>query len=462
MSRIDRVMAAKTSHRDASGLRHCRVNRCRWKDDANMMEPAEERSRSITPAPVDFDSLPTAMLLDLVRTAQATTRPELVSTSGAGRKAVTERVAHLVETGLLVDTGLIPSEGGRPVRTLALNPQAGHVVAAIVGSTEITLARADLTGAVIASVQCKWEVERGPQETMERLATLLEETSRSVRGRAPWAIALGLPGPVEFSTTRLVAPAIMPGWDGFSPRAWLRERYDAPVWADNQVHVMALGEWHASPQPRHDLLFIEVGVDVGAGLVIDGRVLRGERGGAGAIGHIRVSDDGTRCRCGKTDCLEVSAGGWSILIKATRRAAESPILSRMLKAAPLTLHDIGVAAQQGDPVVEELLQRAAEDVSAVASNLVTFINPGEVVLGGGVLQAGSGFLRTMDATIRANGPDLVTEQLVVRPSSLTDGYGILGAARLALDAILAPQPLARWLPSRTPLAHSVELQRMVR
>ncbi|KQZ85807.1 hypothetical protein ASD56_05870 [Microbacterium sp. Root166] len=336
------------------------------------------------------------------------------------------------------------------------------MVAAIVGSTEITLARTDLTGRVIASAHCSWQVERGPQETMQRVAALLDETSIPVRGRAPWAIALGLPGPVEFSTTRLSAPAIMPGWDGFSPRAWLRERYDAPVWADNHVHVMALGEWHEQPQPRRDLLFIEVGVDVGAGLVVDGHVLRGERGGAGAIGHIRVSADETRCRCGKTGCLEVTAGGWAILLKAAERAAESPTLSRMLRTGPLTLEDIGVAAREGDPVVEELLQRAADDVSAVASSLVTFINPGEVVLGGGVLNAGPRFLKTMDAAIKANGPELVTERLVVRPSSLSDGYGIIGAARLALDSILTPPSLARWLPSRTPLAHGAELQRIVR
>lgn len=428
----------------------------------HMMESQEGQLQRPPSASADLDATPSAVLFDLVRAQHASTRPELVTISGLGRKAVTQRVAHLVEVGLLMETGKVAADRGRPVRTLAVDPRAGHVVAVIVGSTEISLARVDLLGRVISTAQCLWEVEQGPERTMGRLKGLLEETALPVRGQAPWAIALGLPGPVEFSTTRLVAPPIMPGWDGFSPRAWLRERYDAPVWADNHVHLMALGEWHASPEPRRDLLFIEVGVDVGAGLMIDGRILRGDRGGAGAIGHIRVTDDAARCRCGKTGCLEASAGGWAILAKATSRASESAGLSRVLRTRALTLQDIGNAAQDGDPLVLNILHQAAAEVSKVASNLVTFTNPGEVVLGGGVLNAGEDFLRTLDETIRETSADLVTERLVVRSSTLTDGYGIVGAGRLGLDAILSPMSLARWLPSRTPLAHGAELQRIAR
>jgi predicted NBD/HSP70 family sugar kinase len=254
----------------------------------------------------------------------------------------------------------------------------------------------------------------------------------------------------------------MPGWDQFSPRSWLRERFDAPVWADNHVHLMALGEWHADPEPRRDMLFIEVGMDVGAGLIVDGRVLRGQRGGAGAIGHLRVSDDPTPCRCGRSGCLEVSAGGWSLLAQATSRADESPSLRTVLRSRPLTLVDLGRAARDGDPIVRELFQTAAVEISKVVADLVNFSNPGEVVVGGGVLIAGESFvesfLATMDAHIRARGTQLVTEQLIVRSSLVREGYGIRGAGRLALDSILNPTSLARWLPSRTPVVHGAELQ----
>ena len=430
-----------------------------------MMERGGDRTNTQTSSAVDFDSTPTAALFDLVRNGRASTRPELATVSGLGRKAVSQRVDHLMEIGLLADVGLAASHGGRPVRTLAVNAAAGHAVAAIVGSTEITITRTDLAGGILATAECEWDVERGPDETMHRLAQLIRDTTASVRGRPPWAIAVGLPGPVEFSTTRIVAPAIMPGWDGFSPRAWLREHFDAPVWADNHVHLMAMGEWHASPEPRRDMLFIEVGMDVGAGLMIDGRILRGERGGAGAIGHIRVSDDGTPCRCGKTGCLETRAAGWAVLNQAESVAAQSPILSRARRSRPLTLGDVGLAARDGDPVVRSILDRAALDVSRVIADLVTFTNPGAVVLGGGMLAAGDvflqSFLRTLEDTIGARGGELITDGLVVR-SAVSDGYGIAGAGRLALDSILNPVPLARWLPSRTPLAHAVDLQRLTR
>ncbi|WP_181027050.1 ROK family protein [Pseudoclavibacter sp. RFBB5] len=411
----------------------------------------------------DFEAAPTVALFDLIRKGTAATRPGLVAVSGLGRKAVTQRVEALTARGLVRDGGLVPSIGGRPVRTLEVNPGAGYVVGVMIGSTEIDVARIDLSGGVIEAVSSTWDVELGPEATMQRVAGLLQEVGAPESGAGPWSIAVGVPGPVEFSTGRLVGPSVMPGWDGFSPRAWLRDRLDAPVWVDNHVHLMALAEWRRPPRSKRDMLFIEVGMDVGAGMMVDGRVLRGERGAAGSIGHLRATTEPLPCRCGKVGCLEALAAGWAVLDEVTRRVDASPLLAEILRARPLDLVDIGDAAQSGDALVVSVLERAAQAVGNLVADLVVFTNPGEVVLGGGVLAAGTqveeSFLKALRDAIQTRGAELITAHLSVHASS-ADDRGMSGAGALALDSILNPTALIHWLHAGNPLARRDQLERL--
>ena len=104
-----------------------------------------------------------------------------------------------------------------------------------------------------------------------------------------------MPGPVEFSTGRPISPPIMPGWDGYPVRERFSARYDAPVWVDNDVNVLALGEWRSGIAAGHDnVIVVKVGTGIGAGIIADGRLHRGAQGSAGDVGHIQVSDEPRR------------------------------------------------------------------------------------------------------------------------------------------------------------------------
>jgi predicted NBD/HSP70 family sugar kinase len=419
----------------------------------------------LAPAPelAALEAAPLAIVIDLVRSGRARTRPELVAVSGLGRKVVTQRVDQAIELGLLEDGDLAPSSGGRQARTLRFRTRAGHVYSALVGASEFTAAIVDLSGTIIASHHEDWAVDAGPEPTMRRLQSAFAVLARRTGLGRPWGIGVGMPGPVEFASGRLVAPPIMPGWDGFSVRAWFREQYDAPVWVDNDVNLMALGEWTAgSPRDGRDMLFVKVGTGVGAALVARGRLIRGDRGGAGDIGHTHVVDDPAAvCRCGRTGCLEAVASGWSLLDEARRRAGESPRLRRVQqKGGALTLGEIGAAAVAGDGLALEMIDKRSRPVAAVIANLVNFCNPGVLVLGGGVLRTGPRFVDLVSSTVYARCTDLVTERLVVRAASLDHLEGVVGAGLLAASGLLAPASLTHWVESGSPLGHAAVLQRL--
>ena len=127
---------------------------------------------------------------------------------------------------------------------------------------------------------------------------------------ALWGIGIGVPGPVEFATGRPVSPPIMPGWDGYPIRERFAARYGAPVWVDNDVNVLALGEWRSGVAAGHDdVVVVKIGTGIGAGIISGGRLHRGAQGSAGDVGHIQVVDDpAVVCRCGNIGCLEALAG----------------------------------------------------------------------------------------------------------------------------------------------------------
>lgn len=414
---------------------------------------------STTPSPQD--AYVQGRLINLVRTGRAVTRPALEQETGLGRKVVAQRVQHAIDVGLLEDGDLAPSSGGRPSRLLRFRAEAGYVFVGLISAVEMTAAVATLDGSIVASVHEVWDAARGPDVTMDMLDALFVRLARKTRTR-PWAFGIGVGGPVDFATGRLVVPPILPGWDGYSVRAWLRERYDAPAWVDNDVNLMALGEWHrGQPRDGRDLLYVYLDEGIGAGLVSRGMVYRGATGAAGDIGHVQVTDDAAVvCRCGQQGCLEAVAAGWHLVRKLTSRAPESPFLAgRLAERGELMAQDIGQAAAAGDPIATEAVLRSVRAVGQTTASLVDFVNPGTVVLGGGVLRARDDAVRVFEQTIRARVSPLAGQGLRVRPASLDFREGLHGGAILAIEQLFGPDSVGIWIEHGSPLGHAAPLQR---
>ena len=402
-------------------------------------------------------------IIDLVRTERAVTRPALERETGLGRKLIAQRVLQAIDVGLLEDGDVAPSEGGRPSRTLRMRRDAGVVCSAVISASEMWAAVADLDGVVLDSLHLEWISADRPHETLVHLDDMFARLGRRTRTE-PWAYGIGIAGPVDFATGTVVEPPIMPGWDGFNVRAWMRERHDAPVWVDNDVNVMALGEWHRGvPRDEGDLLYVLLDTGVGAGLVSNGAVFRGHRGAAGDIGHIRVTDDPSiQCRCGRTGCLEAVSGGWGLVREMTRRAAESPGLAAVLaRGDDITPHDIGRAAAQGDPVTRDAVHAGVRVAARTVADLVSFVNPATVVLGGGVLRSGPEVVEIFTDTIVERTTHLARRDLAVRAASLDFHEGVTGAAILAIEQLFLPSTVGLWIENGTPVGHAALLHRAV-
>jgi glucokinase-like ROK family protein len=409
------------------------------------------------PVPLADESLDTLVtVLDEVRLGHSRSRADVASRTGLSRAIVSARLAELIERSLVVEGGPGPSTGGRPPRQLRFRGDAGHVFVADLGASSIDVAVTTLDGRILGHFDEPADVAAGPDVALARVEELfgqLRSASRGLPGRL-WGVGIGVPGPVEFRTGRPISPPIMPGWDGYPVRERFAARFDAPVWVDNDVNVLALGEWRSGVASGSDnVVVVKVGTGIGAGIIADGRLHRGAQGAAGDVGHIQVAGEAVRCRCGNRGCLEALAGGAALARdgEAAARENRSLPLARVLEAQrAVTAADVARAASLGDPVAVALLEAAGTRIGSMLAGVVNFFNPSLIVIGGGVAQSGDALLTSIREAVYSRSLPLATRELAIRRSSLGGLAGVIGASAMVVDQLFARESLARWAPVGEP------------
>jgi glucokinase-like ROK family protein len=409
-------------------------------------------------APLAGDALDALVtVLDEIRLGRARSRADLVVATGLSRGIVAQRVGELLDRGLIAEGDPGPSTGGRPPRQLSFRGDAGHVLVADLGATSIDVAVTTLDGRIIAHMDEPADIASGPEVVLARVDELfsaLRAPSRRLPGRL-WGVGIGVPGPVEFRTGRPISPSIMPGWDGYPVRERFATRLGAPVWVDNDVNVLALGEWRSGVAAGYDnVVVVKIGTGIGAGIISDGRLHRGAQGSAGDVGHIHVSDDrSVICRCGNTGCLEALAGGEAIARdgEAAARDGRSARLLAVLDARhTISAEDVARAASFGDPIALDILQGAGRRVGLMLASVVNFFNPSLVVIGGGVAQSGDVLLAAIREVVYGRGLPLATRDLQVQRSSLGSLAGVIGGAAMVVDQLFSRESLALWVETGVP------------
>ncbi len=366
-------------------------------------------------------------------------------------------MGELIERGLVAEGDVGPSTGGRPPRQLTFRSDAGHVLVADLGATSIDVAVTTLDGRILGHHAEPARVDAGPDRCLGRVEVLFDELLRTV-DRVPgrlWGVGIGVPGPVEFQSGRPISPPIMPGWDGYPIRDRFAARYRAPVWVDNDVNLLALGEWRSGVAMGHEnVVVIKIGTGIGAGIISESRLHRGAQGSAGDVGHIQVVDDpSVVCRCGKVGCLEALAGGEALgrAGEVAARDARSPRLRAILdQKGAVSAEDVVRAATFGDPVAVAMLQEAARLIGSMLASVVNFFNPSLIVIGGGVANSPDQLLAVIRETVYRRSLPLATRDLLIQHSSLGELAGVIGASAMVVDQLFARDAIGRWIEAGEP------------
>ncbi len=310
----------------------------------------------------------------------------------------------------------------------------GLTVGVDVGGTKIAAGVVDEAGEILATVR-----RESPATDSDAIETTIGALVSELReDHDIEAVGVGAAGFVDVRrSTVLFAPNL--AWRDEPLRADLERRTGLPVVIENDANAAAWGEFgFGAGADVDDLLLVTVGTGVGGGIVLDGQLHRGAFGVAAEIGHLRVVPNGRLCGCGNRGCWEQYASGSALVRDAKERlAAGGPDVEPLLARAggdadALSGPMVTEAAQAGDTVAVELLARLGQWLGEGIASLTAVLDPAVVVIGGGVSEAGPLLLEPirdhfrLNLTGRGHRPELA-----VRPATLGNKAGLIGAADLA-------------------------------
>ena len=387
------------------------------------------------------------LLLETTFWSAGGSRHGMAEQLGFSKSKANSLIAGLVEQGLLAEAGLQRSSGGRRPENLRLHAGLGVVVGVDIGATSLDVAVLGLDLQVLTHHAEAADVREGPGVVLARVRVLVRELLARVgfEARQVLGIGIGVPGPVNFDIGQLVNPPLMPAWDSFSIRDYLREDYAAPVFVDNDVNLMALGELWRLKRSLSNFLVIKVGTGIGCGIVCHGEVYRGAAGSAGDVGHICVDQEGPRCHCGNLGCVEAMAAGPAITRMAVQaaEAGESAALAECLRVqGRIEAVDVGQASRAGDAAANAIVQRAGSLIGQMLASIVNFFNPSHVFIGGGITRIGPLFLAAVRQSVYQRSLALSTRHLEIQYTPLGAQAGLIGAGVLAMQETLKARGVA--------------------
>lgn len=255
------------------------------------------------------------------------------------------------------------------------------------------------------------------------------------------AIGLALPCPVDVLSHDELSVRLFPKWRDVRLAALLHERFAARIFVDNDANCGAIAEALAGAgRDTADFIYIKVATGVGAGIMIEGLPFRGTSGIAGEIGHTTVNPKGRECRCGLRGCLEAEIGSHALVTKAHERLPEAPA-SRLAIHEDFDESDIVRAALAGDDMARAIVEEAGRYLGVAFANLVNLMNPGKIILGGRLREAGEPVLAPMRDTMRQRALWTSAERAEILLSAMGEAHIAQGAAAHALRAALADQRL---------------------
>lgn len=371
------------------------------------------------------------LILNKIRMNEPISRAEIAKQTDLTPPTVSSIVKELMDQGIVMESTLGKSTGGRKPKMLHINNDAFYIVGVDAGSNDVDCIITNLAGQIL------YRTKRNLPENLTNdefisivkdcIHTAIESTSvkEKITG-----IGVAMHGAVDIETgTGLNAT----NWHltNIPIKEELEKEFDLDVKVENDARAMALGEsWFGNHGKVNNMIVINLGRGVGAGLIVDGKLYHGLHNIAGEVGHMTIDINGLECQCGNRGCLYTFVSGPAIALRANQKLSKE---NKEIK--DLTGEQVYEMAMNGDQAMIDILRETGMFLGIGLTNLIHIINPELILIGGGVSRAHEFILPTVKETIekRALTPPANKTKIVV--TELHDVATLLGAVSLFLDEL---------------------------
>jgi len=410
---------------------------------------ADQRGRNVR----DVRRSNTSLLLRHLYFKPKASRLELSRATGLSAASVSSVIAELIDAGVVVETGAVESEGGRPRILLEVAASRFQVIGVDVGETRVRVERLDLALNELARAEIPMTPGHyEPRDVIAGIAAGLGTVGvpDSGSGAELLGVGIGVPGIVVGPPESVVHCQTI-GWDAVPLEALLREVTDLPLFIDNGANTLGQAEmWFGAGRGARDTLFLLIGSGIGASVMVDGVAYRGSSTSAGEWGHVTTAIGGRQCRCGARGCLEAYIGAESVIARYGEVAGDASDLADAADEESALLRILAAAGQHPSSpraiAARAVLDETALHLGVSIGNLINLFNPERIIIGGW-----AGLLMSHELLPRVH--EVAREHALRYPfMKATIELGQLGSDAVARGA--ATLPVARFLntariPSRT-------------
>ena len=297
-------------------------------------------------------------ILRLIWREHQISRAEISRQLNLSRSTVTEIIKELLLTGLVAEVGIGVSSGGRKPIVLEFQDNAKVILGIDIGASHVSVAITNLRGKLLFWKEERFSVREDSEGTYKVINDLCNECLTSLKYGYDKLLSIGVsvPSPVDPIHPEYLSETIIPAWHGKSGLKKLREKYNVPVYMDNDANLGALAEhWWGAGKDVNDLIYIKISNGIGAGYIFGGKLYRGSKGIAGEMSHMPIDPNGRLCGCGLRGCLATVLSAWALEERVRTLSALYP--DSILINRNLSIIDIENAALDGDPLAIQVVKK---------------------------------------------------------------------------------------------------------
>jgi predicted NBD/HSP70 family sugar kinase len=371
----------------------------------------------------------TQLVLRTIFQHRAASRAEVARQTGLTKTTVSDIVANLMDAGLVEESGVGTSAGGKPPTLLNPIAEARQVICLDLESKEFRGALVNLQGQLRNRINIPTQ-GLSSEAALSRVYVLIE--SLLAAADAPvLGIGVGSPGLVDAQGERILH-AVNLAWRDLPLGPLLQERFSLPVYISNDSQAAALAEFTYGNRPSSaNMVLIKSGQGIGSGIIIQGEIFRGDGFGTGEIGHLRVVENGPACTCGNYGCLEAVASNRSLVAQALHSGRLDPLLAGRPEDE-VFLHLLE-AFRQGNPAVKHIANEAGRYFGIAVATLAATLNIHHVVISGAITAFGDILLNAIQEQVQHRVLPTVAQNVQVSYSTLGKDVVMLGAGALTVS-----------------------------
>ncbi|OOE14075.1 ROK family transcriptional regulator [Fictibacillus arsenicus] len=375
-----------------------------------------------------------ALVIENIRVNGPISRTDVSKKVKLSLSTVTNIVEDLITHNLVYEVGTATSTGGRRPILLELNDNFGYTFGIKIEERQVIIALTNLKATILLKKHYSFIKGSSPEVVLNMIQQGIEEILFQFEITNEYILGIGLAssGLISRKNGKVLRSTLL-NWEDINLCAQLRERFNVPIFIDNDVNAYTLAEYCLGIGRLHkNFICLSVGAGIGTGIVINNQLYYGEHGGAGEFGHIIVNIDGYKCHCGQNGCLEMYASEPFLAIEGNYLKAQ---YATTLLDEDFSFSKVYEAATKRDDLAIELLKRLGKNIGVGMVSAINSFNPSMVVLVGEGMIAKDFFLPYALKLADQNFFSNANCKTQIKLSKLGDDAWVQGAALLAINQL---------------------------